>query len=213
MADISDDKAEEVKKDESVPDASVKKPDDVKRIKQANKTLQKERDDFKAKLDKHEKDLADAKLSAEEKAAKALAAKEIEIETARAEAKQAKREREFERAISKLVTKHNLADPDYGELVLKGWDPEADDDLDSWVAEQKKRPSIANLFKKAEAKREVDEDGGDIVPKVAGSGSAKKATSNWEETEREIAKSLYPNNKERQDNYIAGVRKLKAEGK
>ena len=190
--------------------AAEKKPDDVRRIKIANKTLQRERDEYKAKFEAFEKAAADAKLTEVEKFQKLVKAKEDEALEARTEASRAKAERDFERNVSRLVAKYDLADPDYGELVLKGYNPEEHDSFDSFVAEAKKKPSIARLFKSKD--RILDEDGAEIVPKTAGSSGKVSKGSNWEDTERSIAESLYPNNKQRQDAYILGLKKLRAEG-
>ena len=190
--------------------AAEKKPDDIRRIKIANKTLQRERDEYKAKFEKFEKDASDAKLSEVEKFQKLVKAKEDEALEARTEAARAKAERDFERNVSRLVAKFDLADPDYGELVLKGYNPEDHEDFDNFVAEAKKKPSIARLFKSKE--RILDDDGAEIVPKTAGSSGKVSKGSNWEDNERSIAESLYPNNKPRQDAYILGLKKLRAEG-
>lgn len=190
--------------------AAEKKPDDVRRIKIANKTLQRERDEYKAKFEKFEKEAQDAKLSEVEKFQKLVKAKEEEAATAIAEASAAKKERDFERNVSRLIAKHSLADPDYGDLVLRGYNPE-EHDLDAYVAEVKKKPSIARLFK-TENSRILDEDGTEIVPKTAGNTGKVSKGSNWEDNERSIAESLYPNNKPKQDSYIAGLKKLRAEG-
>lgn len=192
--------------------AAEKKPDDVRRIKIANKTLQRERDEYKAKFEKFEKEAQDAKLSEVEKFQKLIKAREEEATQALAEAAAAKKERDFERNVSRLVAKHNLADPDYGDLVLRGYNPEDHDDFDAYVAEVKKKPSIARLFKTEGNNRILDDEGMEIVPKTAGSSGKVSKGSNWEENERSIAESLYPNNKPRQDAYILGLKKLRAEG-
>lgn len=211
--DIKDDvKAENTDaKAEGTPAAEKKPVDEVRRIKNANKTLQKERDYLKFKLEKFEKDAENAKLTEIEKYQKLVREKEKEAESARSEAAKAKVEREFERKVSTLVAKHKLADPEYGELVMKGYDPDEHEDFDAFVAEAKKKPSIARLFLSGEnSDRVVDDEGNDVIPKVAGSSGAVKKGSNWEENERVIAKQLYPNDKTRQDNYIAAVKSLKA---
>lgn len=208
MADTVVDPAVEVQETKTTEVVVEKKPDDLRRIKKANAALQKERDDFKAKLEKFEKDVQDAKLTEVEKYQKMLKQQADEAAAAKAEAAAAKKEREYERKISLLVAKHKLADPDYGDLVLKGYNPEEHEDFDAYVAEVKKKPSIARLFG-SQDNRIVDEDGSDIEPKVAGSQTKPARGSSWEEREREIAESLYPNNKARQDAYIAGLKKLR----
>lgn len=186
----------------------VQPSDDLRRIKKANAALQKERDDFKAKLDKAEKDAQDAKLTEVEKYQKLVKQHQDEAALAKQEAAAAKKEREYERKVSLLVAKYKLADPEYGDMVLKGYNPEEHDDFDEYVKEVKKKPAIARLFGTVED-RIVNEDGSDIEPKVAGSQAKQARSSSWEEREREIAESLYPNNKARQDAYIAGLKKLR----
>lgn len=196
-----------VKPEPEVDKAAV----EARRIKTANRTLQKERDDLKAKLDKYEADAQNAKLTETEKWAKAIKDKEAEADVLRQEAAKAKTERDFERRVSTLVAKHKLADPDYGEIVLKGYNPDEHADLDAYVAEVKKRPAIARLFEsERKAEKVLDDAGNEIVPSISGSSNKTKTQGGWETSEREIAESLFPGQVDRQNNYIQTLKKLKA---
>jgi len=146
-----------------------------------------------------------------EKWAKTLREKDLEAEGLKQEASKAKAERDFERLVGKLVAKHKLADPEYGEIVLRGYNPEENPDLDAYVAEIKKRPTIARLFEAPGKSRILDDSGEEIVPNTTSGSSGKtKTAGNWEASERELAESMFPGKKERQDNYIKNLKNLKA---
>lgn len=191
---------------EAVVEAPPKPDNDAKRMKKALANLQKERDEAKAALAAAAEEAKRSSMSELEKYKADVASKTQEAEAARKEAAQAKMEREQERLVSRLVAKHKLADPEYGELILKRYKPEEHDDFDSFVDEVKKEDKFKRLFG---ADKIVDEDGNDIVPNARGVSSKTKGASE-EAVDRELAESMFPNNKSRQDSYLAQMKKLRS---
>lgn len=176
----------------------------TRRMERALASLQKERDDLAAQLTKVAEDTKRASMTELERYKADAEARARDAEAARSEAAAAKAERERERLVSRLVAKHKMADPDYGELVLKGYDPAKHDDFDAFAEDVKAQPKFRRLF---EGDRIVDESGEDIVPS-ARSVSSKTKRSAGEADLEEFAASMFPNDKARQKSYIETVRKL-----
>ena len=202
---------EEVVPDDK-PDTEVVVPakDPVKGLKQANRTLQNERDALAKQLADAKEETARSKRTADEQAKVELENTRKERDAARADAEAAKRERETERRVSTMVAKHGLKDPDYGELVLKGFNPEEHDDFDAFVTLAKKNKKFEPLFNKTEAPEErvVDENGDDVVPETprANKSKAPGAGSKLAQSEHEeFARSRWPGDEAKQKAYVATV--------
>lgn len=181
----------------------------TRRMERALASLQKERDDLAAQLTKVAEDTKRASMTELERYKADAEARAREVEAARAEAAVAKAERERERLVSRLVAKHKMADPEYGDLVLKGYDPKTHEDFDAFVDEIKVQPRYRVLFG---SERIVDESGEDIVPNSR-SVSTKTKKQAAEVDLEEFAASMFPNDKARQKSYIETVRKLSVGGK
>lgn len=185
--------------------------DPVKGLKQANRTLQTERDNLAKQLAESKEAEAKSKRTAEEQAKVELENIRKERDQARADAEAAKRERETERRVSTMVAKHGLKDPDYGELVLKSFNPEEHEDFDAFVTLAKKNKKFEPLFNKVEAAEETrvtDEDGEDVVPAAPRSNKSKApgAGSKLAQSEHEaFAQSRWPGDEAKQKAYVSNV--------
>lgn len=204
-------KADETKLVDPTPDESkvtetaVKEPDDKLRgIKRANKTLQTERDQLAEKLAKFEAEAAKAKMTAEERAASELAALNKKIAELQAESEKAKSEAERERKISKLIAQHDLADPEFGDLILKKFNPDEHDDFDTFVKDIKKQPKYGALFRGEKTARITNEDGSDIVPAVPHGSNAngQKSGKGYTDQDEELARSQFPGNPDKQKKFL-----------
>lgn len=204
---VTEAKAEQPKVE--VTTTGDKTPKDKARMAKALAALQKERDDAKAALAKAQEDAKRASMTELDKLKADLDAKAREAEAARIEAAQAKAERERERLVSRLVAKHKLAEPEFGDLILKGYNPEEHEDFDAFVATVKADAKYKRLF--ALDNRITNEDGSDIVPATGPAPKSKTSNgSSQDADDREFAESMFPNNKARQDAYIAQLRKLRS---
>ena len=184
----------------------VKPENKIRRMEKALASLQKERDEAKSALAKAAEDAQRASMTELDKLKADAAAKAKEAEDFKAEAARARAEREQERLISRMVAKHKLGDPEYGELVLKRYKPEEHEDFDAFVEEVKKEDKFRPLFG---SQKIVDEDGEDIIPNARGVSTKTKQAS-AESADREFAESMFPNNKAKQDSYLAEMKKLRS---
>lgn len=194
--------------EESTDDKTeVKTVDPLRGLKKANKTLASERDKLAGELAKLKEDAEKAKLSDTERANAELKRLEKERDDAKAEALRAKAERETERKVSQLVAKHGLRDPEFGEIVLRQFNPDEHDDFDTFVTQVKKNKRYEPLFKELDDARVTDEDGEDIVPErpKAGKSVKTKATNTDHE---DFARKQWPNDEARQKTYLANIASL-----
>lgn len=184
-------------------------PDPLKGLKKANKTLQTERDGLRTELDTLKKSIEDAKRTDAEKVQAEIKAMNDRLAALANEASAAKKALDRERKISQLVSKHKLADPEYGDLVLQKYNPDEHEDFDQFVGELRKAPTYARLF---EQERILDDGGNEIIPR-APSGTAKKPGSNLDALDREFAISIHPNDKKLQDELFELRRALRKDSK
>lgn len=191
--------------EDKAPAAKPPADKETKRMKQALAALQKERDDLKAAASQAAEEAKRASMTELEKYKADAEARGREVEAARKEAATAKAERERERLVSKLVAKHKLADPDYGDLVLRTYDPAAHEDFDAFVEEAKKEPKIRHLFASGKA---LDDDGEEIIPNATAVSTKTKKSAASEDL-IEFAKSMFPNDTARQKSYLDTVRSLR----
>lgn len=208
------DRTNEAVVEDDKADAEVVVPakDPVKGLKQANRTLQTERDNLAKQLAEAKEAEAKSKRTAEEQAKVELENIRKERDQARAEAAAALKERETERRVSTMVAKHGLKDPDYGELVLKGFNPDEHDDFDAFVTLAKKNKKFEPLFNKVEEEARVtDEDGEEVIPAAprANKSKAPGAGSKLAQAEHEeFARTRWPGDEAKQKAYVATVTNL-----
>lgn len=183
--------------------------DPIRGLKKANKTLSQERDNLANELKKLKDEAEKAKLSESERSAATLKQIEKERDEARAEALRAKAEREQERKISQMVAKHGLRDADFGELVLKQYNPDEHDDFDGFVNLVKKNKKFEPLFVKQEdAERVTDEDGNDIEPTPPRPNKSKTGAKQPSAEHEEFARKQFPGDEARQKAYLANIAAL-----
>lgn len=178
--------------------------DPLRGLKKANKTLTRERDEIKTKLETLEREAAQAKLTDAERTAASLKQLAKERDDALAEREAAKREREQERRISQMVAKHGLRDPEFGDIILKQFNPEEHDDFDKFVATTKRNQKYSVLFGVPGDDRILDDDGEEIVPQAPRQGSNKGKVVNNTEHE-DFARRMFPGNAAQQQAYLANV--------
>lgn len=189
--------------------------DKLKGIKKANKTLQAERDAARGELDKLKAEAAKAKMSAEERASADLAALNKQLADAKLEIEKERKAADRERKISKLVAQHDLADPEFGDLVLNKFDPDEHDDFDTFVKDLKKQPKYGALFR-GERQRITNEDGSDIVPNVPGGagGTGKgRDSAGASDQDAELARAQFPNDEKKQKKFLDNLAATKRGGK
>lgn len=200
----------EPKDEDTAVETEVKAPivDPLRGLKKANKTLQKERDDLKAKLDASEAEAKRAKLTDDEKTKTDLATLRRERDEAKADAERAKKERETERLVSQLVAKHGLRDPDFGETVLKKFNPEEHDDFDAWAKALKKdkkyEPFFGNLTS-GQVDRVTDDEGNDVEPEPPRGGTGRTTKKPNASEHEDFARKQWPGNKDKQQAYLDNI--------
>lgn len=186
------------------------KSSDSARMAKALASVQRERDEARAALVKAEDDAKRASMTEIDKAKADVAARTKEVDAARAEAAAAKAEAARERLVSRLVSKHKLADPEFGDLVLKGYKPEEHEDFDEFVETFKADPKYKVLFAAKVGEKITNDDGSDIVPAVGGPKAKTQSATSQDANDREFAEQQFPNNKARQDAYLNQLRKLRS---
>lgn len=189
----------------------AKEPDDkeARRLKKALSTLQKEKESIEKQLADFRKEIEDAKLSEQQRAAKEVEALRAEKEAAISSRTALEKELEKERRISTLVAKYDLADPEFGDILLRRIGPE--DDLDTFIRTAKKDEKLSRLFKGPNDNRITNEDGSAIVPGVAPGAAprSRSAASGPLDEDLEIAMDLFPNDANRRQAYLDRLKKIK----
>lgn len=184
-------------------------PDPLKGLKKANKTLETERNTLAEELKRLKDEAEKAKLTETERTAATLKQIEKERDDAKAEALRAKAEREQERKISQLVAKHGLRDADFGEIILKQYNPDEHEDFDGFVNLVKKNKKFEPLFSKpSDEDRVTDEEGNDIEPSPPRSVKSKTSGKQVSAEQEEFARKQFPGDEARQKAYLANIASL-----
>jgi len=203
--------AEKPASEQAASDKTNIKPEDFEALKKENERLRGTVQNFQKKAEEFEtykKEQEKSKLSESDRV-------KVEVEEQRgARAKADARVSELEaqlktqRLVNELVADHGLTNPEFGEVIVKKFDPEKESfsDFAKRVAADAK---YAPVFGRAIGTTEkgAPQQRAPAPPGPSGGGSRGKAPSNDEQSEKDKAwaKSRYPNDEEKQKRLLKSL--------
>lgn len=155
-------------------------------------------------LEKLKREQEENALSEQEKAQKLQKELEKNYTLAQKEAEQYRKEATRTRKIAELVAFHGLLNPDFGDVVLKGWDGESD--FDKHVESVKESDKYKVLFG----------SGQDVVVQAPGSpgdtGRSQHAPAKDINDEDKLkARELFPKSEQKQKAYLENLKRVRSE--
>ncbi len=187
------------------PDTDKTNSDDVRKTKAENARMAKALQDLQKKLGELEefKKKADAeKMTAEERIKAEADDLKKRLEQQQREIAEARTELEQERLTNKLIAS-GLNDPDFGSLVLRNYDPDAES-FDEFVTRMKGSKKFGIFFQSQNATADPERPKAPTAP-VAGSQRTNKAGDEASEADKRFAEQRYPNDPNRQKALIKNL--------
>jgi hypothetical protein len=199
---------------EKATDKTNTKPEDYEALKKENERLRgtvqtfqkkvEEFDTFKKEIDRSKLSEADRVKAEIEEQRQARAASEAKAAALEAELK-------TQKLVNELVADHGLTNPEFGEVIVKKFDPEKEsfnDFAKRVAADAKYAPVFGRAIGTTEKGPNQGQTRAPAPPGPSGGGSRAKTPSNDEQDEKDRAwaKSKYPGDEVRQKNLLAGLK-------
>jgi len=182
---------------------------ELERMKEVIKTLQKTASEYETFKKEQEK----SKLSAEER----LKQEQEEIRKAKVEAdqrvKQLEKSLETQRLVNTLVAEHGLRNPDFGEALLKRFDPEKED-FEVFAKRVRTDPKNVGVFRSLDSEEDsevrTERKAAPPGPATGGSRPIKVSSDEQADKDKAWARQRYPGDEEKQKKLIKSLERERA---